>query len=193
MNKQEFLLSLERALADLSTDERKDILRDIEEHFHEGTSRGQTDDDIIKKLGTPKSIADTIIAETKVKRISQANTIPSKIKAVFGALFAILLLTPFNFFFVLIPLLFVSLFFVIGWPLVVVLAISLPIIWIITVGLAIHVGFQFFALAAILFFALGWLGLVVAVIVGFSYLTYFYFRIIAKLFQWNIQFIKKHM
>src|ERR1700734_1931146 len=103
MNKQEFLHELDKALASLSKEERQDILRDMEEYFHEGMSRGQSEEDIVNKLGSPKEIADTIIAETKVKRLNEAPTIPLKFKAMIAALFAILLLTPFNLIFVLLP------------------------------------------------------------------------------------------
>lgn len=193
MNKQSFLKELEISLAHLSPEERDDILRDMEEHFHEAEKRGQSEAETIKKLGSPKIIAETISAEQKVKKIDEANTIPQKIRALFGALFAILLLTPFNLIFVLLPLFLVTLFFIIGWPIVFAIIISLPIVFILGIMMSIHVGLQIFALLSILFFALGWLGFVIALSVGFFYLTLFYFKAIAKLLQWNIQFVKNHM
>lgn len=193
MNKQTFLSELAKALADLSEEERQDILRDMEEYFHEGIRRGQSEEEIVKKLGSPKSIAETIIAETKVKRINKANTIPLKIKAAFAALFAILLLAPFNVIFVLLPLFIITLFIVMGWPIVLIIAITLPIIWLVSIFLGFYVGFHLFALLAILCFAIGWFGMVAAIVVGFLYLTLLYFKGIAKLFQWNIQFIKNRM
>lgn len=193
MNKQTFLTELEKNLKELSPEERQDIIRDMEEYFREAMSHGQQEEEIVKKLGSPKILSETILAEAKVKRIEKAPTVSKKVSAIFGALGAILVLTPFNFFFVLLPLLFVSLFFIIGWPLMIVGLISLPILLILSVLMVIHVGFKIFALLAILFFAVGWCGLIGAAFVGLIYLTIFYFKGIARLFQWNINFVKNRM
>lgn len=190
MNKQTFLAELERELADLSPDERKDILRDMDEYFHEAMSRGMGEEDVLKKLGAPKAFSETILAEAKVKRMQTATGFSKKVPAFFGALGAILLLTPFNLFFVLLPLLFATLFIVIGWPLILVLIASLPILLIVSTFIIINIGFKIFALLSILFFIIGWFGMVVAIVIGFSYITLFYFKGIARLFQWNIQFVK---
>lgn len=193
MSKQVFLSELDKALSGLSEAERKDILRDIEEYFHESMSRGRSEQEVLQKLGSVKTLSETIIAEAKVKRINSANSIAQKIYAIFGALIAILLLTPFNLIFVLFPLLLATFFIIIGWPVVIAIAFTVPIVFVVLIILVFQVGFKLFALLALLFFAIGWVSMSVVAIVGFIYLTLFYFKGIARLFQWNIKFIKNRM
>lgn len=193
MNKYEFFRELEQRLAHLPNYERSDILRDMEEYFNEGLQRGLSEAEIIKRLGTPKKIADTILLESKVKRIEQASTISQKFSAVWAAFIAILLLTPFNLIFICLPLLLITLFFMIGWPIVVFLAITLPIIFLLNFIFSFVIGFNIFAILAILFFGFGWLGLVATVILAFSFLTILYFKGIAWIFKWNLNFIKNRI
>ncbi len=193
MNKQTFFNELEQALAPLSKEERDDILRDMEEYFREATERGKTEEEILKSLGSPKTLSETIIAETKIKRIDTASTVGGKISAVFSAFFAIVLLTPFNLFFVLFPVLFATLMLVIGWPLLIIFCFSMPIIFILGIIYMFQVGFAFLAVLSIIFFIIGWFALIFALLIGFTQLTLLYFKGISKLFQWNIQFIKNRM
>ncbi len=193
MNKQTFFNELEQALAPLSKEERDDILRDMEEYFREATERGKTEEEILKSLGSPKTLSETIIAETKIKRIDTASTVSGKISAVFSAFFAIVLLTPFNLFFVLFPVLFATLMLVIGWPLLIIFCFSMPIIFILGIIYMFQVGFAFLAVLSIIFFIIGWFALIFALLIGFTQLTLLYFKGISKLFQWNIQFIKNRM
>lgn len=193
MNKQAFLNELEQILQGLSPEERKDIMRDMEEYFREATSHGRSEEETVKKLGSPKEFSETILAEAKVKRIQTAPTVSKKISAVFGALGAILVLTPFNFFFVLIPMLLVTFFFVLGWGLMLMGFLSLPVLIIVSIFLIIDVGFKLFALLSILFFVIGWFGLIGAIFIALTYLTLFFFKGIATLFQWNVSFVKNRM
>lgn len=57
MNKDEYLDLLNLYLQDLPPDEIKDILSDYEEHFHIGISKGKSEEEISKELGSPKAIA----------------------------------------------------------------------------------------------------------------------------------------
>ncbi|HVE44737.1 MAG TPA: DUF1700 domain-containing protein [Gammaproteobacteria bacterium] len=190
MRKQDFLKELEAKLNCLLAEERKEILRDIEEYFDEGHRRNQSDEEIIKKLGSAKAISETIIAEAKVKRISHATTFSQKIFALLSAFFAILLLTPFNLIFVLIPLLIITSIIVSGWPVVLAMIVSLPVAVILGMIFAINVGFHLFTLLAILFFVIAWISAVITITIGFTCLTLAYFKGVAKLFLWNINFIK---
>lgn len=193
MNKELFLSELKNRLNDLSEEERQDILRDIEEYFREGQSRGLSENQVIEKLDSPKKLAETIIAEAKIKRINEADTIPQKISAIFAAFLAILVLTPFNLIFVCIPLLIITLFFIISWPIAFLITVTLPIVLVILFFMIISAGFNFFAIVSLLFFAIGWFGMVFAVVVGLIYLTLLYFKGIAGLLRWNVNFIKNRM
>ncbi len=193
MNKQTFFLELRKSLTYLPIAEQQDILRDMEEYFHEAELRGLSEEEIIEKLGSPKKISDTIIAEAKIKRIDNASTFSQKISAVFGALIAILILAPFNFIFVFIPLLLVSLLLIACWPIAIALFISVPFVLVGLIIALFAVNFKLIALVFLLFFAIGWGSMVVAVALGLSFLTLLYFKAVTKLFQWNINFIKSRM
>lgn len=193
MNKQSYLSELEQRLAALSPRERADILRDIEEYFNEGAQRGLTEDEIAIKLGSPKKLAETILAEAKIKRIEQAGSVSQKFSAIWAAFIAILLLTPFNLIFILFPLFIITLFMMLGWPIVILLLITLPIVLGINFFLSLFVGFNIFALFAILLFILFWGGFVTLALVTFSFLTYLYFKAIVWIFRWNISFIKSRI
>lgn len=68
MNRVEFLDILRDYLkGSFSEEEIGDILRDYEEYFLDGTIEGKSDIEIIKSLGSPKTIASELIAETKNK------------------------------------------------------------------------------------------------------------------------------
>lgn len=193
MKKQDYLYELEQRLAPLSPNERADILRDIEEYFNEGAQRGLTEEEIARKLGSPKKMADTILAEAKIKQIEQASTFSQKFSALWAAFIAILLLTPFNLIFILFPLFIVTLIMMIGWPIVILLVFTLPIILVVNFFMSFFVGFNIFALLAILFFILFWGGFVTLALVTFSFFTYLYFKAIVWVFRWNINFIKSRI
>lgn len=55
--RQEFLERLRWRLSHLPDDQIEDILYDYEEHFQIGLERGETEEEIIRKLGNPASIA----------------------------------------------------------------------------------------------------------------------------------------
>lgn len=68
LNRVEFLDILRDYLkGSFSEEEIGDILRDYEEYFLDGTIEGKSDIEIIKSLGSPKTIASELIAETKNK------------------------------------------------------------------------------------------------------------------------------
>ncbi|WP_176698658.1 MULTISPECIES: DUF1700 domain-containing protein [Romboutsia] len=81
MNRAEFLDILRDYLkGSFSEEEIGDILRDYEEYFLDGTIEGKSDIEIIKSLGSPKTIASELIAETKNKE--EDNNIRLKINII---------------------------------------------------------------------------------------------------------------
>lgn len=99
MNKNEFLKELSVLLSNLPSDEKQEILFDYQEHFSIGLEEGKTDEDIIKGLGSPKSIAKQYNANYAV---NQAAANPSTTN-VLRAIFATIVLGFFNLVFVLGP------------------------------------------------------------------------------------------
>ncbi|MFR1710166.1 MAG: DUF1700 domain-containing protein [Clostridium sp.] len=75
MTKNDFLDILRDYLKGSFSDlEINDILRDYEEFFLNGELQGKSDEEIIKSLGSPKSIANELIEEIKGQRKTASNT-----------------------------------------------------------------------------------------------------------------------
>ena len=131
--------------------------------------------------------------ENNVECINAATTVRQKISTVFTATLAILVLAPFNFIFLFIPLVLITILLCGLWPLVFLLGITVPIVLFVVGLMLFNIGFHVFALLCILFFALGWGSMVLAIIVGLSILTILFFEGIVALLKWNISIIKKQM
>jgi uncharacterized membrane protein len=99
MNKNEFLTTLEKSLVNISTDEKKDIMYDYEEHFRMGEKNGKSEEDLVNELGDPWNIAKQYRVTQSIDLAqSQPNT-----KNVFNAVFAAISLGLFNLIFILGP------------------------------------------------------------------------------------------
>lgn len=74
MTKNDFLDILRDYLKGSFSDlEINDILRDYEEFFLNGELQGKSDEEIIKSLGSPKSIANELVEEIKGQRKTAGN------------------------------------------------------------------------------------------------------------------------
>lgn len=58
MNKQAFIEQMDKALARLKPEERKEILADFEEHFASGLASGKAEEDVARELGDPVALAE---------------------------------------------------------------------------------------------------------------------------------------
>jgi len=68
MTKYNFLNELERRLAKLPEDERREILEDYEEHFKFAKEAQKSDDEVIALFGSPEKIAKEIINEAEYQK-----------------------------------------------------------------------------------------------------------------------------
>ena len=74
MRKEDFLEILKDYLKkDFSEDEIIDILRDYEEYFVNGAIEGKSEMEIISSLGSPKEIANELLAESNIKNENKAK------------------------------------------------------------------------------------------------------------------------
>lgn len=78
MTEQQFLNELEMALTKLPSDERNDIFQDIKEYFTDGRVDGKSDSEIAASLGSPKEIAEELLANYVPEKID-TNTDTKKI------------------------------------------------------------------------------------------------------------------
>ena len=81
MKKEDFLEILRDYLKKgFSEDEVMDILRDYEEYFVDGIIEGKSEIDIIQSLGSPKEIANELLAESNIK---SENKVKGKLESFF--------------------------------------------------------------------------------------------------------------
>lgn len=80
MTKEEFLKELEKELNFLTDLEKREVLQDQEEFIREAVTNGRSEEEIINSLGTPKSFAEALRLEHKVKRIKDAPDTWSSLK-----------------------------------------------------------------------------------------------------------------
>ncbi|MBQ8999892.1 MAG: DUF1700 domain-containing protein [Clostridium sp.] len=74
MRKEDFLEILKDYLKkDFSEDEIIDILRDYEEYFVNGAIEGKSEMEIISSLGSPKEIANELLAESNIKNENKSK------------------------------------------------------------------------------------------------------------------------
>ncbi|KHF40573.1 DUF1700 domain-containing protein [Halalkalibacter okhensis] len=86
MNKQQFLMELDRALQKMSLDERQDILNDFEEHFAVGLEEGKTEGEITCSLGSPQQIAKDMLASYHLEKAETTVTTGNIIRAVWAVI-----------------------------------------------------------------------------------------------------------
>ena len=74
MRKEDFLEILKDYLKkDFSEDEIIDILRDYEEYFVNGAIEGKSEMEIISSLGSPKEIANELLAQSNIKNENKSK------------------------------------------------------------------------------------------------------------------------
>lgn len=181
MNKKEFMKKLDDALTGIPRDEKKEVMRDYEEHFSIGREKGRTEEEIAKSLGDPASIAKSITAEYSITR---AKREPS-IKNIFRATIAVAGLGLFNLIFVLIPLIIaVELLFVAY--LVAALFIAMPfLILAYPASMSIYGGDTPAWIVGIRFHILGDILLIVLLLI-----TKGFYKLILAYLQMNVKIIK---
>lgn len=85
MNKKDFMNELYALLSPLDENERRDIMRDFEEHFAAGREKGKSDEQICRELGSPRQCASLFMTPEQSVRIANAskvNTLIYKILAI---------------------------------------------------------------------------------------------------------------
>ncbi|HLR67677.1 HAAS signaling domain-containing protein [Virgibacillus alimentarius] len=120
MNKEQFLNQLDKSLKNLSQKERKDIIRDFEEHFAFGQQEGKTEEEIAASLGQPNQIAKELLATYHLEQVEATATAGN----VMRALWAVIGLGFFNLVIVLGPFIGLAAVVLAGWTVGVVFAAS---------------------------------------------------------------------
>ncbi len=181
MNKLEFINQLEKSLSRLTPNERKDILRDYEEHFTFGLEGGKTEEEVSKNLGSPKQIAKEILSIYHVEKAEEkpsAGNVGRAVIAVVGLGF----LNLFIVFWLLIIV--VSLLFS-GWAIGASFLLS-PILVLID-WLLSEAGFEAFEL----FLSFTLFGIGMFILIGMKFATQFIVKIFIRYLRFNVSTVKR--
>jgi uncharacterized membrane protein len=114
MNKLEFFKLLRLELETNGVRNVQDILADYEEHFTHGLSKGKSEEEISKNLGSPITIASAYKTDSMIQEIKNAET-PFSMKLALNVVMRLLVLAPFNFIVLFIPGVMIFTFLVVGW------------------------------------------------------------------------------
>ncbi len=187
MTRTEFIKILKSELEQNQVQNVSDILNDYEEHFNHGVTKGKSESDIADALGSPSTIAKAYKTETLLKEIRTPN---SKFRwgLTLNVLLRLLVIAPFNFFFLFIPGIVLVSLLAAGWS--VALAVGsagFAIMWHIPAVASIATSFWFWL--AGLSATLGFLGLgSIGILIMFFITKYIVLGLISYL-QWNLKFI----
>lgn len=85
MNKKQFLDQLNSLLKGISLEERKEILKDYEDHFTFGIGAGESEETIATSLGTPRQISKEILTMYHLDKAEDSSTLGNVMRAVWAA------------------------------------------------------------------------------------------------------------
>lgn len=182
-----YLKDLERRIANLPPEERRDIMNEYEDHFIAGLENGRSEQQICASLGSPKSVAQEIMMTAWVKKADQPSALRSP-AAVLQIALIILILAPFNFFMLMIPFMVMFVLVFSFWALPLALGG-------VTLGMFVYfwtaggdpVGFL--SGLSLFFMFLGGLGITLLSALIMWALTVAAFKTLIAFIKWNIDFI----
>lgn len=114
MNKLEFFKLLKLELETNGVRNVPDILADYEEHFTHGISKGKSEEEICKNLGSPLTIAKAYKTESMIQEIKNSDQ-GFSMKLALNVVMRLLVLAPFNFIVLFIPGVIVLSLIATGW------------------------------------------------------------------------------
>ncbi|MEC2077556.1 DUF1700 domain-containing protein [Metabacillus fastidiosus] len=178
MDKQQYLLELEKELRSLSRGEQQEILADYEEHFESARAKGRSDTDIIEGLGQPKKVAKEIIAQAKMVKTLEASSGNSMLRSVFSAV----VLSFFNLIFILGPA-------IVCFVIPVVLYVCAVVLFIYPLLLLFQDGFTLIY-ANKIFVMLGSIGFGLLSFVGGASLMKLVYRLFVNYVKFNVRIVR---
>lgn len=188
MTKVGYITELQMRISRLPAKDRAEILADYEEHFAMGRAAGKTDEEISASLGTPKSVAKSILMHTLVTEAETSNSIVDRASVVMRILFMVLILAPFNFLFLIGPALALFITNVVGWA----LPIAFTGATFGLAGFALHVGLEevgVLSKLSLASMAVGTVGLCVLAGMIMFLVTRVSLMVLISYFKWNVRFI----
>lgn len=184
MSKMDFLLILKKHLRKLPKNETKEILQDYEEYFMIGVGEGKTESQLVEVLGSPKQLANELIAISAIKKVEEKKSIST----VFTALFSIMGLSVMNCMIIIVGLFMLLILtpFILAYIIAVPVMILSPLI---LIGIGFVEGFSAIGVAEILESIKG-----LAIGSFLAFLGYFIakllFILLMKYLRWNMTIAK---
>lgn len=190
MTRQGFLEELRRALAHLPKAEVDEIVRDQDEYIRDAVQAGRSEEDVLRSLGSPASLAASLLAETRIQQAAESTTLKEKAGNTFGAVAAIIALAPLNLIFVLGPFLGAAGLLIGGWAGAAgILLAALGFLLAFFVKL-IFLSVGFWAHVSTFFFAVGCVGLSLLAFIFMAAITKAFLTLTLNYLKWNLNFIR---
>ncbi len=190
MKQDQFILELRRALIQLPQAEVEDIIRDQIEYIADAARAGRSEEDVLKSLGDPKSLANSLQADLKIQRAESASSFNNQIRLTVSALLATLALAPLNIIFVLGPFLGLIGLLVGGWAVAMGLFASAIGIFVSFFGKLIFMSAGFWTHISTLFFSVGLIGLSLLVLIFMYLISTAVLKGTISYLKWNLNFIR---
>lgn len=188
MTKAEYLKELERQISRIPQKERMDIMADYQEHFEMAMAAGKKEEDICVSLGTPRSVAQSILMNSLVQEAKASPNVRGRANALLRIMLLVLVLAPFNFLILVGPFLVLFALLFTGWvtPLAIGAGVTFAGIELLKAGLT---GLGVFTGLSIASMWLGTMGLVFLACMLMWLLTRGSLWLLIGFFKWNIDFI----
>lgn len=187
MTKQEFLKQLKNELEINGIVNVAEILSDYEEHFTHGLAKGKLENEIANSLGSPSTIAKAYKTDTMIQEIKNPDS-QFRWGLTLNVLLRLLVIAPFNFFFLFIPGIILVAMLSAGWSVALAIgSVGFAILW--NISNIASISSSLWLLAAGLSATVGFLGLgTLGMLIMFFITKYIVLGVISYL-QWNLKFI----
>lgn len=186
MTKNEFLKKLSSSLKNMSNSEKKDILSEYETHFISGKHDGQSEDEISKNLGNPKTIAKEINVAYAIKNADNKRNFKSLITAIFS----VMGLSFLNFIFIIIAFFLLLLLL----PILLAVIISTPILIIsplLLIGVGVIKGFHQISFSDVYSVVIGFCAGLIMAVISYQMIKHLY-SLLVKYLKWNLAILQRY-
>jgi len=190
MTKEEYLNQLKLELRGLEEKDINDIIRDQEEFIRDAMSAGRSEGEVLRSLGSPKSLADSLKLEYKVRRIDSAGSTWESYKEILGSWGVLLALAPLNFLLLFGPVIAILSFMftlILTSAIIVFIGAALLLIQFVV---GFFAGFNFVQTAALLFGSIGVISLGLIGVALFVLISQLFIKLFIGYAHWNISFVK---
>lgn len=189
MKKTEFIEELKKELKFLKQDELNEVIADQEEFIRDAMSTGRSEEEVIASLGSPKSFAESIKLEYKMKKIKDAPSTWDSVKESLTATGILFGLMPLAVLLLLVPGL--SVFgFLFSWFVTTLVFLLISMFMILGSFLVFLVGMGFTEFFAVLFLSLGFVFASMASLSLLVSLVKFFVNLLVRYINWSLSTLK---